>query len=117
LEHINHNLDTMKSHAKSIARDATSLRNTRKLVFVIACLVSAGAGSAGTWYAMHRIPPPPPPLMPEEEILRRAGITLYITNKIDGTGLQIIGRKGDVARPTTPQESNLPGYLFIWRNQ
>jgi hypothetical protein len=117
LEHINIHLDTMKSHAKSIARDATSLRNTRKMIFFIACLVSAGVGSAGTWYAMHRIPPPPPPPMPEAEILRRAGITLYITSKIDGTGLQIIGRKGDVARATTPQESNQPGYLFIWRNQ
>jgi hypothetical protein len=117
LEHINNHLDTMKSHAKSIAHDAISLRNTRKMIFLVACLVSAGAGSAGTWYAMRQLPSPQPPPMPEEEILRRAGITLYITSKIDGTGLQIIGRKGDIARPTTPQESTLPGYVFVWRKQ
>ena len=114
LEHINHHLDTMKSHAKSIARDATSLLNTRKLIFFIACLVSAGAGGAGTWYALRRIPPPP---APEFEILRRAGITVHVSENDQFVGVFLIGREPETHRAPTPQESNQPGYVLVWRKQ
>ena len=60
-EHIHNRIDGMKSHAKSIARDASYLRNTRNLLFIIACALSAGAGSAGTWYELRKTPPVAPP--------------------------------------------------------
>jgi hypothetical protein len=104
----------MKSHAKSIALHAMSLRRTRRVVFFWACLISAGCGSGGTWYYMQQIPPPP---VPELEILRQAGIRLYVSEHNGGTGLQITGRKAETARATTPQENSQPGYILVWRNQ
>ena len=107
MEHINNHLDTMKSHAKSIARDATSLRNTRKLIFFIACLISAGGGSAGTWYALRGSP------SPDIQILRSAGIEVRVTDANKEVKIAFVG-----SNPTpsfiAPTATSKGVMMFTW---
>jgi hypothetical protein len=105
-EHINSNLDSMKSDAKSIARDAKSLLKTRRLVFLGACLLSAGAASAGTWYAMRGNP------SPDIQILHRAGLEVLVTDSTDKVSIAFIG--------PNPTPSVIPpkrGLMLTWKKQ
>ena len=108
LEHINRHFDTMKNHAMSIARDATSLRKTRKTVFFIACLLSAGGGSAGTWYALRGNP------SPDIQILRRAGIEVRVTDANEEVKVSFAGR---IPTPSSipPTATSNGAFILTWK--
>jgi len=108
-EHIHSRLDETKSYAKSIARDAAYLRNTRNLIFVIACSLSAGAGSAGTWYAMRANP------SPDIEILRRTGIEVNVTDANNQVRISFGGR---IPTPSSnPPTATSKGALILTWNK
>lgn len=94
LEHLIRHSEAMQGDARAIARDAASLRNTRVMVFLVACLLSAGAASAATWYALRGNP------APEIQILRRAGVEVRITDANEEVKLTLGGR--------IPAASHLP---------
>jgi len=105
-EHINRHLETMRNHAQNIALDAAYLRNTRNIIFLIACLVSSACGGAGTWYFMRGNP------SPDIQILQHAGVEVLITDANDKVSIAFLGRH---PTPTVIPPNN--GLILTWTKQ
>ncbi len=104
LEHLIHQIDTLKHNAEKIAKAARSLRNSRLGAFFLSGLICAGIGYAAAWWRS-----------PDLNILRQAGIDVRIVNSDQEVQLALIGGKFKKGHVITPEENPDCGYVLIWR--